>query len=713
MKRLLTGDRPTGRLHLGHYVGTLLNRVKLQHEYEVFFIIADLHMLTTRNSKADIRESAANSRELVLDALGAGIDPDVATFYLQSAIPEIAEMALFFQNLVSVPRLERIPSLKEMARDAHKDEMPFGLLGYPVLQAADILSVNASLVPVGKDNAAHVEVAREIARRFNSLYGDVFVIPEALIGNVPTLVGTDGTAKMSKSLGNAIFLSDDEATVRTKVKAMYTDPRRVRADIPGTIEGNPVFIYHDAFNANRAEVEDLKRRYRQGQVGDVEVKDKLANAINHFLDPIRDRRARYADESGFVEALIDAGTRKVRRIARSTVKEMRKAMGFKDRHAIRKLADLGQSVWYDYIRRDLYQGPELQRLIEEDGLRGMTSNPTLFAKAITETELYDEGIRQLASKGVDPAAIFESLAVEDVRGAADKFRPLYESARGDDGFVSIEVRPQLARDSVGSIEEARRLWSACDRPNVMVKIPATAEGIPAIRQCLAEGININITLLFSVSRYQEVMEAYLSAMEQRVAAGQPVDRIRSVASFFVSRVDTNANKKLDAIMKDASRSERDRQTARDLRGRVAIANARIAYQSFEQVFSSSRFARLKEKGVRLQRPLWASTSTKDPAYPDLYYVEALVAPDTVDTMPPDTFTAYRDRGEPRVRIHDDLRGAHSVFEGLAELKIDAQRISLELEEEGARKFIDSYDDVLKAIRNKSESLNPASLKMSR
>jgi transaldolase len=376
--------------------------------------------------------------------------------------------------------------------------------------------------------------------------------------------------------------------------------------------------------------------------------------------------------------------------------------------AIGRLAELGQSVWYDYIRRDLFQGPELQRLIEEDGLRGMTSNPTLFAKAIAETELYDADIRRLASHGADPAAIFESLAVDDVRGAAGAFRPVHESTGGDDGFVSIEVRPQLARDTSGSIEEARRLWRACGRPNVMVKIPATAEGIPAIRQCLEEGININITLLFSVSRYQEVMEAYLAAMEQRVLAGQPVDRIRSVASFFVSRVDTNANKKLDAIMKDARRPDGQRQRARDLRGRVAIANARMAYRSFEQVFQSSRYARLQETGVRLQRPLWASTSTKDPAYPDLYYVEALVAPDTVDTMPPETFAAYRERGEPRIRIHDDVDGAHSVFEGLAELKIDTQRMALELEEEGARKFIDSYDAVLKAIRSKSESLNPAS-----
>jgi transaldolase len=337
----------------------------------------------------------------------------------------------------------------------------------------------------------------------------------------------------------------------------------------------------------------------------------------------------------------------------------------------------------------------------------MTSNPTLFAKAITETDLYDEDLRRLAAQGASPAAIFESLAVEDVRRAADTFRPVFDSTGGDDGFVSIEVRPQLARDTEGSIVEARRLWSACHRPNVMVKIPATAEGIPAIRQCLAEGININITLLFSVARYRQVMEAYLAAMEQRVAAGQPVDRIRSVASFFVSRVDTNVDEKLDAIANDASRSDPERRTARDLRGKVAIANARIAYQTFEEVFQTSRLAKLKEKGVHLQRPLWASTSTKDPAYPDLYYVEALVAPDTVDTMPPETFAAYRDHGDPKVRIHDDLGGAHSVFERLAKLNIDEQRIALELEEEGARKFVDSYDKVLKAVHQKQESLSAA------
>jgi transaldolase len=382
-------------------------------------------------------------------------------------------------------------------------------------------------------------------------------------------------------------------------------------------------------------------------------------------------------------------------------------MTMKHQHPLRRLADLGQSVWYDYIRRDLYQGSELKRLIEEDELRGMTSNPTLFAKAITGTELYDDDIHSLTAKGTSAAAIFEALSVEDVRRSADVFRPVYESTGGDDGFVSIEVRPQLARDTEGSIDEARRLWNACDRPNVMVKIPATAEGIPAIRQCLADGININITLLFSVSRYRQVMEAYLSSMEERVAAEQPVDRIRSVASFFVSRVDTNADKKLDVVANDASRSDRERQIARDLRGKVAIANARIAYKAFEEVFRSPRFAGLKRKGVHLQRPLWASTSTKDPAFPNLYYVEALVAPDSVDTMPPETFAAYRDHGDPRVRIHEGLREAHAAFESLAELKIDEQRISLDLEEEGARKFVDSYEKVIKAIHDKHASMHAA------
>ena len=327
-KRILTGDRPTGKLHLGHCVGTLENRVRLHRAYECFFIIADLHMLTTKNSKEDIQKTAENARHLVLDNIAAGIDPDLATFYLQSAIPEVAEMNTLFQNLISVPRLERIPSLKEMARDTGKSEMPYGLLGYPVLQSADILCVKGELVPVGKDNAAHVEVTREIARRFNHLYGEVFPIPEVLVGDVPTLVGTDGGAKMSKSLNNTIYLSDDSKSVDKKVMGMFTDPNRIRADIPGRIEGNPVFIYHDIFNPDKAEIQNLKERYQQGTVGDVEVKEKLARALNAFLDPIRERRAHFEQQKGFVDEVIYDGTQKVRKEVQKTLYEMRKAMGF-------------------------------------------------------------------------------------------------------------------------------------------------------------------------------------------------------------------------------------------------------------------------------------------------------------------------------------------------------------------------------------------------
>lgn len=324
-KRILTGDRPTGKLHLGHYVGTIQNRVRLQHEYESIFIIADLHMLTTKNTPEDIAKIDENARHLVLDAISAGIEPEHVTFYLQSAITEMAEINTLFQNLVTVPRLERLPSLKDMARDANI-EMPYGLLGYPVLQAADILHVKANLVPVGKDNVAHVEITREIARRFNHLYGEVFPVPDVMVGEVPTLIGTDGNAKMSKSLNNAIFLSDDSKTVQKKVHGMYTDPNRVSADVPGTVEGNPVFIYHDAFNPNTEEIADLKARYRAGTVGDVEVKEKLAVAINNFLDPMRERRAQY-EETGLIDEIIVEGTEKVREMTRSTLFEMKKAMG--------------------------------------------------------------------------------------------------------------------------------------------------------------------------------------------------------------------------------------------------------------------------------------------------------------------------------------------------------------------------------------------------
>jgi len=324
-KRILTGDRPTGRLHLGHYVGSLANRVRLQEEYESFYVIADLHVLTTRPGKEYISGIRQHVHEIVLDYLACGIDPEQCTIFVQSTVPGTYELNLILGMLVGVPRLERVPSLKDMARDANLETMPFGLLGYPVLQAADILLPRAHLVPVAKDNEAHVEVAREVARRFNKLYGKVFPEPQALVGYV--LVGTDGQSKASKSLDNVIYLSDDPAAVERKVRSMFTDPQRVRADVPGRVEGNPVFVYHDAFNTDKGMVEDLKERYRQGRVSDVEVKQKLTQAINLFLDPLRERRAYYQARSGLVEEILYSGALRMRREAEETLLLVRDAMG--------------------------------------------------------------------------------------------------------------------------------------------------------------------------------------------------------------------------------------------------------------------------------------------------------------------------------------------------------------------------------------------------
>jgi len=326
-KRILTGDRPTGRMHVGHYAGSLANRVRLQDEYECFFIIADLHTLTTKPEKEALSQIEGFVHEMVLDYLAIGIDPERSVIFLQSAVPETFELNLILEMLVTVPRLERLPTLKDMAQAANLDSMPFGLLGYPVLQAADILLPRSHLVPVGKDNESHVEVTREIARRFNRLYGEVFPEPDALIGDVPTLVGTDGQAKMSKSLNNAIFLADDPDTVTEKVRGMYTDPQRVRADIPGRVEGNPVFIYHDAFNPDVEEVADLKSRYTEGKVGDVEVKKKLAAALNAFLDPIRERRLKYEAQPELATQILVSGTRRMRGEAQATMALVREAMG--------------------------------------------------------------------------------------------------------------------------------------------------------------------------------------------------------------------------------------------------------------------------------------------------------------------------------------------------------------------------------------------------
>jgi tryptophanyl-tRNA synthetase len=332
--RLLTGDRPTGRLHLGHYVGSLANRIRLQHEYESFFIIADLHTLTTKPEPQAIKDIPMYIREIVLDYLAIGIEPSISTIFVQSAIPETYELNLLFEMLVTVPRLERMPTLKDMARDANIDSMPFGLLGYPVLQAVDILLPRAHAVPVGKDNQSHIELARELARRFNNLYGEVFPEPESIIGDVPLLVGTDGQNKMSKSLGNAIYLSDDAKTVEEKVRGMYTDPKRLRATDPGTVEGNPVFIYHEAFNADHVEVDELKERYRLGKVGDVEVKKRLATAINNFLEPIRERRAYFLAHPTIPHDVLASGIHRMQAEAKATMEIVRSLTGLSYSHEL-------------------------------------------------------------------------------------------------------------------------------------------------------------------------------------------------------------------------------------------------------------------------------------------------------------------------------------------------------------------------------------------
>jgi transaldolase len=362
------------------------------------------------------------------------------------------------------------------------------------------------------------------------------------------------------------------------------------------------------------------------------------------------------------------------------------------RNPLVRLGELGQSVWYDFITRDLLVSGELDRLIREDGLRGMTSNPTIFEKAIAGSSLYDDDIRRLSDGGRGAADIFEAIAVADVQAACDAFAPLYQSSGKRDGFVSLEVSPRLAHDTDATLQEARRLWKALARPNAMIKIPGTRAGLGAISRAVAAGINVNVTLLFSVERYAEVIEAFIQGLELRVQQRLPVDSIASVASFFVSRVDG----KIDPLL--------DRVGANELRGKIAVANAALAYRLFRQSVSSERWGRLAAAGAQPQRPLWASTSTKDPRYPDVYYVEALVAPETVNTLPPETLTAYRDHGEPAVRIDEAMALAPGELAGLHDAGVDLPSITRELEDDGVAKFAASYAAVLSGIEAKVGTL---------
>ena len=367
-----------------------------------------------------------------------------------------------------------------------------------------------------------------------------------------------------------------------------------------------------------------------------------------------------------------------------------------------QLAPLGQSVWLDLIRRNmLTPGGEMQKLIEQDGVRGVTSNPAIFEKAINGSADYDDEIRSLGKQGKDAVAIYEALAIEDVGRAADFFRPLYDSTKGADGFVSLEVSPKLAQDTDGTLAEARRLWKALNRPNMMIKIPGTRAGLGAIRKALTEGININITLLFGVDRYEAVLEAYVAALEDRAKAGQPVDRLGSVASFFLSRIDTLLDPQIDKVSQ-AGGSKGD--IARGLPGTIAVANAKVAYQKYEAVIGTERWKKLAALGARPQRLLWASTSTKNPKYSDTMYVEPLIGADTVNTMPMETVDAYRDHGKPASRIREGTADAARKLAQLGEIGISLGAATQQLEDEGVKKFIDPFEKLLASIEAKRKAV---------
>jgi len=359
------------------------------------------------------------------------------------------------------------------------------------------------------------------------------------------------------------------------------------------------------------------------------------------------------------------------------------------------LKALGQSVWLDYIDRRLVTDGELNRLITQDGVAGLTSNPAIFEHAIAQTSQYDDVIRTFNDTPVSALSLYEAIALNDVRTAADAFGGLYRASAGKDGYVSLEVSPHLAHDADASISEARRLWGALDRPNAMIKIPGTAAGLRAVRTLLTEGINVNVTLLFGVDRYREVVEAFMEGLEARAATGEAVAGVASVASFFVSRIDTYVDRRLDDLATDV---------ARGLRGQTAVASARLAFQYFKQWTATERWQRLAAKGASPQRLLWASTSAKDPAYSDIKYVEALIGPDTVTTLPPATMDAYRRNGQPARRLEDDLPQAMSLPEALERCDIRLKEVSEALEREGVRKFVEPFDKMMASLSQRRKEL---------
>jgi len=362
-----------------------------------------------------------------------------------------------------------------------------------------------------------------------------------------------------------------------------------------------------------------------------------------------------------------------------------------------KLEDYGQGIWLDFLRRGILESGELRRLIDEDGLSGVTSNPAIFEKAINETGDYDDAIAGLVRSGKNAVDLYEELAVEDIQRTADLFRSLYDRTEGRAGFVSLEVSPRLAHDTAGTAAEARRLWETLDRPNVLIKIPGTREGLPAIRQMISEGININVTLLFGLSRYQEVAQAYIDGLTERASKGLPLRQVKSVASFFLSRIDILTDSLLEQKITKGSLTD---DHAAALRGQVAIASAKLAYQIYKDVFSGDRFRALAAQGACSQQVLWASTSAKNPADNDLKYVEPLIGPETVNTVPLETLNAYRDHGDPAPRLEEGVDEARRVLDRLPEAGIDLAAVTQQLEDEGVEKFIKPFDMLLERLREK-------------
>jgi transaldolase/glucose-6-phosphate isomerase len=369
---------------------------------------------------------------------------------------------------------------------------------------------------------------------------------------------------------------------------------------------------------------------------------------------------------------------------------------------LRELESLGQSIWLDYISRDLLRSGELEQKISEDGLRGMTSNPSIFEKAVGGSNEYDAEIAELAAEGRDAAAVFDRLAIADVSAACDHFLPVYEESDGRDGYVSIEVSPHLAYDPDTTLSEARRLWAAVDRPNVMIKIPGTAEGMPAVHKALLEGINVNVTLLFAFDQYLDVIETFIRALEDRLDAGLPVDRCASVASFFVSRVDTLVDKLLDEKADGADEARKERLAA--LHGKLGVANSRIVYEHFAEVLAGDRWARLAGAGAAPQRVLWASTSTKNPAYSDVLYVDELIGPDTVNTLPQATYDAFKDHGKVARTVDKDLEAAHRHMDELAAEGIDVKAATDKLLRDGVDLFVASFDEVIGIVGKRRDEV---------